>query len=528
MLKILIRNQIRSVFAPKKTDKKRGKAASIGSYVLIGVLVLLLAAIFLGMFAGLFYMLALPLHEAGLDWFYFALAALLSFALSVFCTVFYAQPQIYGAKDNDLLLAMPIKPSQILASRLVVLYGEALLTAAISMVPAGVIWCLDCPVTFLGTVFFVLGTLLVAALSMAVALVVGAVVAWIVSHLKWKNLFSILGFLFFFLIYFWGMEQVEIFIDNILTDPSAYADGVRGLLYPAYAFGAACAEQKVGLFLIFVLIALAPAALVCWILSLTFLRLITTKRGDAKVKYRRRAMRASSPLWAFTKKELRHLTSNASYLINAAAGIVMLPVLSVMVLVTWSEMEFILSQIPDATVYVTLFLPLIPCLIAATVLISSATVSTEGKNLWIAQSAPCAPGDILIAKALSHIAVACPVALISSLILAAVVPNGFALAAVIAVPQLFIMFTAFFGVFINLLMPKLDYENDVAAVKRGTPGMITMLVGMALCILPIVLAFKTTLSVYLILSALTVVLIGIDVALYCYLRTAGGRRFMSL
>ncbi|MBO5110947.1 MAG: hypothetical protein J6D21_09550 [Clostridia bacterium] len=527
MLKILLRNQLRSVFA-RKPSEKTGKLRPIASRVAVVILLLVLAAVFLGMFGGLFYVLAVPLMESGLGWFYFALAVLLALIVSLFCTVFYAQPQIYGAKDNDLLLAMPIKPSDILTSRLLVLYFETLVTAALVMLPAGVVWCIDCPVTVLGTVFFVLGTLLVSAFSMAIALVVGAILAWVRTHFKWKNLLSAIGFVVFFVLYFWGIDRMEVFIDRILTDPTAYAESVKGTLYPAYAFGAAVAEHNVALFGIYALVALAPTALVVWVLNRTFIRLVTTKRGESRIKYRRRTMKASSPLWAFTKKELRHMTSNVTYLINAAIGVVFMPVLSVMLLVAWPEMEYVLALIPDANAYVSVFLPVIPCFLASTVFLSAATVSIEGKNLWIAQCSPCAPGDILMAKALSHILPTAPSALIASLLLLPIAPDAFAAVSLVVIPQLFVALTAMLGVTLNLMLPKLDYENDVAAVKRGTPTLLLMLAGMLLCIAPIVAVFKIAVSAYVILSVYTGLLLVLNLVLYRYLRTAGGRRFMSL
>ena len=507
MIKLLIKNQIRSIFAAKSTGKKKGKTSSILSRIALALLMVLLAGVFLLMFGGLFYSLAEPLYTEGLGWFYFSLAVILAWAVSLFCTVFYAQPQIYGAKDNDLLLSMPIKPSDILFSRLTVLYLEALLTASLVLVPAGVVWCFDCPVTFLGVLFFVLGTLLVAALSMAVALAVGAAIAWILARFKRKNLLSAIGFALFFTVYIWGMDAVEVLIEEILVDPSAYVENVRGIFYPAYAFGMAVAEQNVGLFFLYALIALAPTALVCYVLSRTFLRLITTKRGEAKVKYRQKAMKVSSPLWAFTKKELRHLTANVTYLLNAAIGVVLMPVISVMLLVTWSDLEYVLMQIPGASDYVTVFLPLIPCFFATTVLISAATVSIEGKNLWIAQSSPCDPGDILMAKALSHIVVACPAALVSSLLLLPAAPDFFAAVSTLVIPQLFVVFTAFFGVALNLWMPKLDYENDVAAIKRGGPSMLLMLAGVVLCALVLIVAFNVSVGAYAIMTSYTVLLL---------------------
>ena len=213
---------------------------------------------------------------------------------------------------------------------------------------------------------------------------------------------------------------------------------------------------------------------------------------------------------------------------NAAIGVVMMPVLAVMLLVSKGEIELLLAEISGSSEYVVMFLPLILCCLASTVFISSASVSIEGKNLWIAQSVPCDPGTVLLAKALSHIVVTCPGALLASLILLPMASDAFSAVSLLVIPQLFVVFGGFFGVVLNLWMPKLDFENDVAAVKRGTPTILLMMGNLAFCVILPALTFGLGLSPNLSVTAYTVLLLVLDAVLYSYLRTRGGRRFASL
>ncbi len=54
---------------------------------------------------------ALPL---GYGWLYYALMGLLALAFGVFGSVFSTYAGLYQAKDNELLLSMPIPPRRIL------------------------------------------------------------------------------------------------------------------------------------------------------------------------------------------------------------------------------------------------------------------------------------------------------------------------------------------------------------------------------------------------------------------------------
>ena len=70
---------------------------------------------------SMFSLFAEPMLETGLAWMYFALAGLSCIAISVVGSIFATQSYLYEAKDNELLLSMPIPVSYILASRLLAL-----------------------------------------------------------------------------------------------------------------------------------------------------------------------------------------------------------------------------------------------------------------------------------------------------------------------------------------------------------------------------------------------------------------------
>ncbi len=63
-----------------------------------------------------------PLCEMGLTWLYFAMAGTVALALSMLGSVFMTQAQLYDAKDNELLLSMPIPPKYILLTRIAMLF----------------------------------------------------------------------------------------------------------------------------------------------------------------------------------------------------------------------------------------------------------------------------------------------------------------------------------------------------------------------------------------------------------------------
>lgn len=109
MLKLLIHKQLSEIFRAYLYDAKKNKTRSKGATAAYIVLFVLIMA---GMLGGMFTYLSLsicePLSAAGMDWLYFALMGLIAILLGSFGSVFNTYSGLYLAKDNDLLLSMPI------------------------------------------------------------------------------------------------------------------------------------------------------------------------------------------------------------------------------------------------------------------------------------------------------------------------------------------------------------------------------------------------------------------------------------
>ena len=165
MTKALIRVRFRALFHTMLRQSQQKRRRGRGMTVLFMVLFAYVAVVFCGLFGLMFGQLAPAYHGAGLDWLYFATAGLMALALSVFGSVFATQSQIYDAKDNALLLSMPIRPRVILLSRILPLIVLTGVFAAVVLGPAGVIYGLQVGYTPLSLVSFLLCALAVPFLA---------------------------------------------------------------------------------------------------------------------------------------------------------------------------------------------------------------------------------------------------------------------------------------------------------------------------------------------------------------------------
>ena len=141
MVKILLKKQLteifRAYFYDAKKNKARSKAAIMGYIVLF---VILMVGILGGMFTFLSVSLCGALTAVGFDWLYFAIMGLLAILLGAFGSVFNTYSGLYLAKDNDLLLSMPIPVGTIMISRLLGVYLMGLMYSGVVIIPAAAVY----------------------------------------------------------------------------------------------------------------------------------------------------------------------------------------------------------------------------------------------------------------------------------------------------------------------------------------------------------------------------------------------------
>ena len=146
MLKLLIKKQLAEIFRSYFYDAKKNKKRSKGATVLFFVF---FALLMVGLLGGLFTALSLSICDnlvpLGLDWMYFALIGLIAVLLGTFGSVFNTYAGLYLAKDNDLLLSLPIPVRSIILSRLLSVYLMGLLYSGVVTIPAAIVYLIKAP-----------------------------------------------------------------------------------------------------------------------------------------------------------------------------------------------------------------------------------------------------------------------------------------------------------------------------------------------------------------------------------------------
>ena len=509
------------------------KKAGAGKKILIGFVFIYAIAAFSFSFGALFNMLIGPFYAQNLGWLYFALFASLSFVVCVITTIFAAQSQIFEAKDNEALLSLPIKPSTILISRILMMLIFEYLFTLIFALPALFIWFYHGFGSSLGTIYFIIGFLLLPILSLAISLFIAWLLSMLTRGMRHKSIFTITLSLAFLIAYFYFYSNIQTYLNDLLTKGEEIAAAFKKAMPPFYQFGMAVSNGSIQNLALCALWCLAPFALCAWLLSVNFIKILTTKVGarlGAPVALNK--LQPTSPLWALTKKELSYFWSKPMVVLNTSIGSVFMILGSIYILY---QRGTLLGQIYPLLNYMggglsfPLLLAVALTFLATTNSLSSSLISLEGKYFWIAKIVPVESKKILQSKILTHLLTAAIPAFIASFMLSLMATNINEWLLIFALPLSFTLFSAVIGLAINLIFPKMEWLNEIIVVKQGMAAMIAIFGGMGIVAgLAIIYIFLVNMPLATFLYILAALFTGLSLLCYNWLMNKGAEKWNSL
>ena len=524
MLRILIRAQLQSVLASLGRSS-RGKRFSLGASI---ALIALLAVLFLFVFGVMFYSLALALPELGLSWLYFALAALMAFALGFIGSVFTAQQQLFSARDNELLLALPIPPRDILLARMAVLLLMDYAFTLVVLLPALAAWLLAAGWTVGGLIGYAVSSLLLPLLIMCFTCLFAWLLALISSRMRRKTLITTLLYVAFLAGYLYVYMNFSDLLQQLIANGEAVA-GALVTVWPLYAFGEASLGSWAHV-LGFAACCAVPFALVCAVLSRGFLAITTRRAAAKKLVYRERRLKTSGADMALLRKELGRYGSNSMYILNTATGSLFSLAGAAALLIYRGEALLVLSALPEGMGAALAALVLSG--LAAMDFVSAPSVSLESKTLWLMKSLPVPAHRLLMAKVNLQLVVSLPPKLAAAIVCAlALRLSPLEAAMTVIVPALTCLFSALLGVELNLSFPKFDYINETSVIKNSMSVTLTLF-GAWLVIAALALVYalllRDALSPVNYLCACAAALLAASAALQTHLHQTAPQRLLNL
>lgn len=532
MLKTLLKKQISETLSLifRKGSKKRnvsGKPAGIGRVIMVSIALLYVTALFT--FCSDYLCKQLVTVEMG--WLYYLLTGCGAILFGTFGSIFTTCFTLYMAKDNDLLLSMPIPIRDIILSRLFAVYLMGLLYSGMVSIPSVVVGWVIGGVRFSGVIGGIVFILLISLIVLGLSCLLGWGVAKISQRLKNRSFLTVLIALVFVGLYYYVYFQVMNRTKDLLTAVIGVGESIRGSAYPIYMFGQIGEGDWLSM-LCWTGAVLLLLGLIWLVLKKTFLSISTATPSPKKAVYREKATRQSSVSAALLRREWFRFSSSANYMLNCGMALLFLLGFGGYMLFRGNVL---LKVIPMASEVMRESVPVLLCALCCMLVgmidISAPSVSLEGCTIWQVQCLPVTPWQVLRAKLLLHLGLSAIPALFCIIVLLCLTPAAFVQKLLmLAVAVLYAVLFALLGLCLGVKMPNLNWTNEIVPIKQSASTLISIFSGMGLSaafgILYLLFGWHLGATAWLGIFAL--LLLGVDLSLNFWLKGPGSRRFAAL
>ena len=534
MLSTLIKKQFMELSTLFSMGKRRSKRGSAGGFVLTLALYVLIAFSLGASMILLAWQLSDELVGKGEDWKYFILLDILGLMLATLITMFNADLTLFRAKDNETLLSMPIPPGYILLARMTPLYIISLIFICSVLVPEIAVYMISNGMSVPLIILNVLLTLGLAFLALGLSSVLGWLISLLNARLKGNSVVTTIISLGFLGAYFFIYFQMNKFSAALVSHSSAIGDTIRKVLPPLYYLGQAHTGSISGVIIGFLTIAVI-FGVIYFVLSRTFRGVVINASKGTSVKISRGVLRTGTQAQTLLKKEIKRFTASTSYMMNCGLGSVFMLVLAILAVIKKDDLLYILDSltgaIGPASKYMAGILALVIFLLVSTCYYTMPSISLEGKSIWILQSVPVDPMKVFMSKIKMEYILCAPGVLILSTVVAILTGMSFlSWAAAVIAGLAYTTFTAFYGLWINLKRPNLDWTNEAYPIKQGLNPLFCLFGEWLLTLIlgGVFLLVGWFIPVEAYLMIVTATLLAVSYAIYRWLQTRGRAIFCYL
>ncbi|NLJ96210.1 MAG: hypothetical protein GX321_03575, partial [Clostridiales bacterium] len=431
----------------------------------------------------------------------------------------------FAFKDYDMVMSLPVKNSDIVASRLILLYSINFTFTVMVMIPMMLAYGILARPDWLFYVFGLISVLLIPLIPIVIASILGTIVTYVAMGFRYSNgvyiILTLLMFLAMIIVPFYFQGSEEDFARMHLD----IANQIKGIYPLAGLYSQAVIEYNITAMAIFALISIIAFVVYSLVVGKLFVKINTSiMTSRAQTNYMMGELKTSSPIKSLFKKELMRYFSSNVYVMNTGFGIVILVIIAIAL--PFVDPNTISSQLELAGAIQDV-IPMVISFCIATTCTTMASISIEGKNLWILKSLPLAVEKIFLSKVLVNLTITMP-AYIATIIIGITLKIPFIQGIIMVLTTiLFSLFVALYGLVINLSFPHFSWTTETTIVKQSTSSMISIFTGLGMVAVQFGLWMVTGTSIISNLIFIAI-LILLNIFLYIRLTRTGIQQFQKL
>ncbi len=436
---------------------------------------------------------------------YFFTLALVAVQMLLFMNAIPAlMGRFYENKDNDILLAMPIRPGDILISRFIPVLLMQVLLALLLILPTYLVHLQASGFRVQDLLAVLTGWIASVAFPTALAAVIVLLLMRYTNvgkhRDKWKTIgiFLIIGLSVGvqFAIQSSATKGLSPFIIlRILTDNKALID-MFGTIFPAAKWTGLAFAYTGGRAFLYIaanlLLILVSGAIVVWIGSKVYLHSIITGQEMSKEKKKvtgELRTQSMKPAVSIFRNEIRTITRTPTYAVNVLSAPLMVSIIWALPLFVDERIRVqlggLLKNIPwasfpdSAPLWVALLAGIVLGVFFSSFSETATSLSREGEGLWIHRVLPIRSQDEIIGRSLVNVSLLVVTTFAVLLLVRLLIPYPlWALPVALLTATFFTLPMTLAGLAIDATRPKLHWSDPNEAVKQNLNTLFAMLATM--------------------------------------------------
>ncbi|MDO4601462.1 MAG: hypothetical protein Q4B37_04255 [Eubacteriales bacterium] len=428
---------------------------------------------------------------------------------------------LFGGKNFDMILSLPVTVRQVVLSKILLFYGTDFLVFLAGFLPASIVYAVNMK-PGVGEVFNLLvAVVLGPCIPVILSLVLSILVMLLAERLPHKEIFVIvLNVAIFVGILFWtGNISATMDKEALMNMGKALVNGVIFVYPPAGVAFSFLEEGSIWGTLLFSVLSIVLFWGFVTLVSSFYVKInemfSSKSRTVGKVTYGKE----STIRKALLKKEWRRLFSCPIYAMNTLVGYVLMILFGIMVLTMKADTLEGMINIPGIEDQFGGVFPFIIAMFAGIAPMTAPSLSLEGKSRWIMCSLPVKSIEIFRAKITLNLLFAVPSILLCSFCVWIKFPGTAADNILLFVlPIAFSVFTAVFGMVVNVNIPRYDWTQEIQAVKNSASVLICVFTGMFAALTPLMIVMALPAFREVISWSFAIVSVGLSAGLWKWLK----------
>ena len=462
------------------SGKKQTKFAKYGVPIIVSLLVMFGMGVYGASIIEI-------LSEVGMEYVGLTVFVVFAAVFTLMEGIYKASGLLFNCRDDDLVLALPIKKSTVLLMRMMKFYLFEVIVNALFLVPMMLVYGFTVGAGGSFYLVSVLALLILPIVPVVISCVIGGVTTFFSSKFKFKNLAQIVITTLFLLGMIYAWYNLGDISAAFVQNAGSINEALMNFYYPVGQYINLVLDFDVLDLLIFVVTGVGLLTLMVLVLGRVYYRINSrVKVVKSEAKKREYKVRSNRPIVALVKKEIGRFVSSPVFVINAGFGLVLYIVACVLICVNIDGLIGGVAGMGIEGLSAERIIDFLPAIAFGLIFvmsmmtsITSSMISLEGKSFNILKSLPVSPMKIILGKVLAAMMVMVPIFIVGDLML--FVRFGFdvwQILIILAISVIAPMIAELVGIIVNLRYPKMDAKDDVEVVKQSMSSMIAVFAGL--------------------------------------------------